>query len=106
MEADGKDVLPMAAKELLPGKTADKTDGGEVIDYAHGRLVGWAAIRHKSKPDGSYWLLSGWTACDGSVCLTSVFYDDEADKQWAIEVFKSVNHVPSREDRIAKREPG
>jgi hypothetical protein len=83
---------PAAGRNILPEKTRERVEGHEVIDHDHGHIAGWAAIGPAEQDGDKFWQLQGTMACGNSLCIVTVCYVNREDKDWAIDVFRSVTH--------------
>jgi hypothetical protein len=67
-------------------------DEGDIEHAPNVHLKGRASIEWTQRDNESYWLLSGKLACNNSICIVSICYEKAEDKQWAIDVFRSISH--------------
>jgi hypothetical protein len=85
-------------RSMLPEKADEYVHGREVIDHERDGIVGWAAIGPAEENGDKFWQLQGAMACDNSLCIVTICYADQKDKDWAIEVFRSITHSDSTGD--------
>lgn len=80
------------ATELAATIVAKSGDAPDAIPCRNERLRGYATIAPGEEDDHTYWMLSGEAADDGSVGILTVAFDKWEDKDWAIEVWHSLEH--------------
>lgn len=73
-----------------PGVTVEPNNR---IAWHEGHLIARAAVSW-TDDEGGYWILSGCVATDGHLCVATICFGDEADRQWAIDTFRSISHPP------------
>lgn len=83
----GEDGQPVAAESLLDGIRS--LDGDEV-EHKTERVVGLAKVSIVVDEGGA---LTGATATAGSVAMTTITFADEADREWAVATWKSVDRT-------------
>jgi hypothetical protein len=67
---------------------------GETFDERHSDPPGWAVIERAEDDDGEYWNLSGRTGAPSELCFVTISYHDQADRDWALQTWRSVRHRP------------
>jgi len=88
---DNKDGSKARTWDVLKKRGGDKTDGGETVEIDKEDVKGRGVIRWTSEEGEEYWQLQGEAYTYNGVAIVTVCYDDEADKAWAIDVFRSLS---------------
>ena len=72
----------------------DSEEVEEVLDYLAEDLPGLATIRRVvDDEEGEYWALQGCTGGnERRLCLTTICYEDDLDREWAIDTWRTVRH--------------
>jgi len=62
----------------------------------HHRHLSRMANLYKAEEKGRkyYWSLGGWHVTTGHLCLTTLSFDNIADKEWALRTWRSIMHPP------------
>lgn len=89
LQVQDKEDVPAPAGKLLDDFFAGEkeADFTEVITIDNEALKGKAGISYSEE---GYWVLNGDSAVDGSVAIVTICYDDESDRDWAVETWKTV----------------
>jgi hypothetical protein len=66
----------------------------EVLDERQGDPPGWAVIERKVEDGEVQWELIGRTGAPNEICLTSIYFADKSDRQWAVETWRSIFRRP------------
>lgn len=59
------------------------------FDFHQGHLTGEADIEWVETEDEAYWQLQGEMRTDGEICIVTVCFENAADREWAVETWKS-----------------
>ena len=97
---DGRLATP---EDLLGEKTPEELCGAEVVDLDKGPLRGWATIRLNTDDGQPYWILQGKVACGNCLGIVTVCFEDAADREWAVETYRSTFH-PEPEEQDASEQ--
>jgi hypothetical protein len=89
-----KDGRPAPPRNLLGVKPTEESRDAELIDLDREHLRGWATIQRANDGCGDCWQLQGQIACGNTLAIATICYLEPADKDWAIETFRSVSHPP------------
>ncbi len=89
LKVQGDGDIPVPAGKLIADFFSREKEAEfvEVIIVDNEDLKGKAGISYCN--DG-YWVLSGDTAIDGNIAIITICYENESDKEWAIETWKTV----------------
>ena len=79
-----------SAGEVL--ETAELPDGDR-LEYQGERVMGIAVFTPHEEDGVNVWQLSGRSAVAGALGVCSVFVPDPADRNWALEIWKSLDHA-------------
>ena len=66
----------------------------EILDERQSDPPGWALIERKAEDGSPHWELTGRTGAPNEMCLTTIYYPDPSDRQWAIETWRSIIRRP------------
>jgi hypothetical protein len=67
-------------------------DDCRIIEHEEGELMGRAVFMPYEEDGQTLWNLKGYTAIEGNFCLCNVYLQDEADRDWALEIWKSIRN--------------
>lgn len=93
-----RDGLVASAAEMVADPTAPENPHAEVIDERTSDPPGWATLEWKDDESGAYWELTGQTGAPNELCLMTIVFDDEGDRDWAVSTWRSVSRLPGNED--------
>lgn len=84
-EADGP------ADELLASgrRRAGDADPTDVVTWEDGDVRAIGVVARDG--DGGHWNLHGYAAADGALLIATFAYEDDADRAWAEETFRSIS---------------
>ena len=68
----------------------------QMFDREEPGLAGHAYLLPEGSRERTYWGLNTWTATKGSVACVTIYFDDLADLDWALRVWKSVRRKEGR----------
>jgi hypothetical protein len=85
-EADRKP----SAREILDGRSWP--DEGTILEHQDGNLVGQAVFLPYEEEGEPLWNLKAYSAIEGNFCLCNIYVKDESDRDWAIEIWKSLRN--------------
>jgi len=88
----GDEAEPRSAEECLELMTLEGE--GERIDHRHEQLVGRALWGPAEDEGQAIWQLQAISAVPGGAALLTISVDDPKDKDWAIRVWRGLNHQP------------
>jgi hypothetical protein len=77
------------AEETLEGMTLE---AGERLEHRGEKIIGRASLGPHEEDSRSMWRLSARSAVAGSAVLCNVFFNDVADRDWAIQTWRSLQH--------------
>lgn len=69
-----------------------KSGEGERLDFTDGDVAGRAFIRRQEEAERKLWHLEGKVAKMRQVALCNIYYENAADRDWAVETWKSVRN--------------
>lgn len=67
------------------------------LQFQNGQIHGRAFFERAVEDDAAFWMLRGASAASGTFALITICFETEAEQQWAIDTWKSLEH------RIAQR---
>ena len=67
------------------------------LQFNIGTVHGRAFFERAVEDDTAFWMLRGASAAEGTFALITICFETEAEQQWAIDTWKSLEH------RIAQR---
>jgi hypothetical protein len=87
---------------LIEGKTKkqlfdDEKPEGKTFSFEKDHLIGWANFEKSLEEESDYWVLSGKMATNNNLCIVTICFDEEKDKDWAINTWKTV-FMPDKND--------
>ncbi|MBM3992863.1 MAG: hypothetical protein FJ303_01705 [Planctomycetes bacterium] len=85
----GEDDRTLNAGEILDTRPWPEERGG-IIEYQAGLIHGRAIFAPHEENGQPMWNLKGYSAVEGNFCLCNIFVQNEADRDWAIETWKSL----------------
>jgi hypothetical protein len=85
-DADGSKP---AAKELLVKLRLPR---GERLKHQGERTIGKATLAPYEEEGKHLWQLSGQSAVDGEIGVFTIVFEDPADRDWAVSVWRSIEH--------------
>lgn len=85
-EISGKNGKVISVDEILN----DQPTREGLIYFDDGTQKGWAEITKNQENVEEYWMLSGRMAIPGHLSFLTICYNNENDKEWAIETWKTV----------------
>jgi hypothetical protein len=88
VSGEGEETL--SAQAILDGRPWP--DDCETIEHEDGAILGRAVFMPYEEEGQTMWNLKGYTAIEGNFSLCNIYIQDESDRDWAIEVWKSVRH--------------
>ena len=88
---DGRLAQPL---EMIGELEPPGDPAGETFDERHSDPPGWAVIERAEDDDGEFWNLSGRTGAPSELCFVTISYHDQADRDWALQTWRSVRHRP------------
>jgi hypothetical protein len=91
---DGKIAPPL---EMVGSIKVPRDPAAEIFDQRNSDPPRWAVIERRSNEDGEYWMLSGHIGAINELCLCTICYSDEGDRDWAIKTWQSVSHQSTTE---------
>jgi hypothetical protein len=86
-----------SAAELVADLEAPADPQVEVVDDRHSDPPGWAVIELSHDGERAHWALTGRTGAPNEICLTSIYFSDRSDRQWAIDTWRSVFRRPDND---------
>jgi hypothetical protein len=86
----GEGDVALSAHEILDSRPWP--DDCEIIEYQDDPLLGRAVFMPFEEEGQTLWNLKGYTAVEGSFALCNIYLQDPADRQWALEIWKSLRH--------------
>ncbi len=86
----GETEQPVNAQTIL--QTREWPEGGEMHDYADGRMLGRAALLPYEEEGTPLWNLIGYIAVDGKLAQCNIYVQSECDIAWAMDVWKSLKN--------------
>jgi hypothetical protein len=92
-----RDGRAATAAEMVANMTPPENPDAEVIDERASDPPGWATVEWKDDENGCYWELTGQTGAVNDLCLTTICYEDEADREWAVNTWRTVSRPPAEE---------
>jgi hypothetical protein len=81
---------PPAAQEMLSKVPLE--GAGERLQYRRDELIGQAVLNRAEGGVEGYWHLCARSAVPGHVANCHLFFEDLADRQWAIDTWHSLEH--------------
>jgi hypothetical protein len=82
---------PSTMNLLRPSDGDDESDT-EIINLDKEHVQGRAEVRKSSENGEEFWMLQGKACCANNLAITTICYDDPADKNWAIETLQTIMH--------------
>lgn len=87
---------PVVPREVF--RVRPSNESKEIINCLADEPPGWAEIAFQSDQDGDYWMLTGQTGAQCGLCITTVCFTAENDRQWAIDTWRSVRCTADLKD--------
>lgn len=84
------DGTPPTAPEALEGLTLPE---GERIEHRGERVIGVAVFAPHEEDGKALWQLSGRSAVAGGLGVCNVFVEDPGERDWAVAVWRSLDHA-------------
>ncbi|MDQ7826951.1 MAG: hypothetical protein RDV48_29400 [Candidatus Eremiobacteraeota bacterium] len=79
----------LTAEAMLPEKDRLHPRCRETIDYRKNDLAGWAQVFPNEDQQGGF-VLQGYTAAPGNLCIVSICFDEGPDREWAVSTWQSI----------------
>lgn len=88
MTASDTTGQPLDAVEILTKiKVMD-----DPLKHERGKIIARAFFEKAQEDDATFWMLRGVCACLGSFAQITICYEDERDRDWALDVWHSLDH--------------
>jgi hypothetical protein len=84
----GENDEDLGPQEILDGRPWP--DRGEILHHRDGDLLGRAVFLPYEEDGQTLWNLKGYSAVAGNFALCNVYLQDENDRDWAIEIWKTL----------------
>jgi len=68
----------------------NKPDSDDVLEFTKGKIIAWAHIVKNEELDDEFWCLQGEVALNNNLCFITICYENDEDKQWAIDTWKTI----------------
>jgi hypothetical protein len=86
----GENDETLNAREILDSRSWP--DAVEFIDHAEGALLGRAVFLPCEEDGRTLWNLKGYVAVEGNFALCNIYVQHESDREWALDVWKSLRN--------------
>jgi hypothetical protein len=80
----------LSAREILDSRPWP--EDGQIIEHEDGPVVGRAVFMPYEEEGETLWNLKGYSAIEGTFALCNIYFQDETDLEWALQVWKSMRN--------------
>jgi hypothetical protein len=84
---EGKENKLLLPNDILPEQPNNK----DVIEYSKDHLLGWATIELINEIEKDHYFLNGYMSMTNQLCYITIYFENEDDKEWAIQIWKSTS---------------
>jgi hypothetical protein len=85
-----KEGVNYSLRDRLGPPDGEESSCLETIEIDKGHIIGRATIRKSSENGHEFWMLQGKVVCSNGFAVTTICFDDDADKSWAVETLMSI----------------
>lgn len=94
INVQGKNNITPSASELFKSLDVNKSsETEETIDQQNDDFPRRATVQKAIEKDKEFWILRGYATIDGEILIVSFCYENAADKDWALGVWKTLKAV-------------